>query len=231
MYFVEILFYENILYIKMSNYLKNEIKHLPMIVVVSIIFCGINTLANNHLFNSKDVDYDNSNTHIESTNVGDAIDELFDAANNFTTYDTRLQGVESKVGTGSLNTTAQNLIGGVNELNGNLTSLTARSITNGNLTANLTGTVNILRVGKFCIVWVNAEATADIDGTQIGTIPSGYRPSVSYTSMKGIVTISGARHIWSGYFGVKATGEIYHTYGSGISNGTIFDLVFAYSIP
>ena len=105
----------------MSNYLKNEIKHLPMIVVVSIIFCGINTLANNHLFNSKDVDYDNSNTHIESTNVGDAIDELFDAANNFTTYDTRLQGVETKVGTGTLNTTAQNLIGGVNELNGKIT--------------------------------------------------------------------------------------------------------------
>ena len=104
----------------MKNYLKNELKHLPMIIIVSIIFCGINTLANNHLFNSKDVDYDNSNTHIESTNVGDAIDELFDAANNFTTYDTRLQGVETKVGTGTLNTTAQNLIGGVNELNGKI---------------------------------------------------------------------------------------------------------------
>ena len=100
----------------MKNYLKNEIKHLPMIIIVSIIFCGINTLANNHLFSSKDVDYDNSNTHIESTNVGDAIDELFDAANNFTTYDTRLQGVETKVGTGTLNTTSQTLIGGVNEV-------------------------------------------------------------------------------------------------------------------
>ena len=115
----------------MKEYLKNEIKHLPMIIIVSIIFCGINTLANNHLFNSKDVDYDNSNTHIESTNVGDAIDELFDAANNFTTYDTRLQGVENKVGTGNLNTTAQNLIGGVNELNNKLTSKTTiQQVTN-----------------------------------------------------------------------------------------------------
>ena len=120
----------------MKNYLKNELKHLPMIIIVSIIFCGINTLANNHLFNSKDVDYDNSNTHIESTNVGDAIDELFDAANNFTTYDTRLQGIETKVGTGTLNTTAQNLIGGVNEVNSKIPSV-INNLTSTNTTAAL----------------------------------------------------------------------------------------------
>ena len=101
----------------MKNYLKSQIKNLPMIIIVSIIFCGINTLATNHLFKAKEVEFDNTNTNIESTNVGDAIDELYTAANNFATYDTRLQGVETKIGTGSLNTTSNTLIGGVNELN------------------------------------------------------------------------------------------------------------------
>ena len=129
----------------MKEYLKNELKHLPMIIIVSIIFCGINTLANNHLFNSKDVDYDNSNTHIESTNVGDAIDELFDAANNFTTYDTRLQGIETKVGTGTLNTTAQNLIGGVNELNSNIAAV------NSTISKNKVGTAHTLSSADYIV--------------------------------------------------------------------------------
>ena len=147
----------------MKEYLKNELKHLPMIVIVSIIFCGINTLANNHLFNSKDVDYDNSNTHIESTNVGDAIDELFDAANNFTTYDTRLQGVESKVGTGTLNTTAQNLIGGVNELNNKLTRQTS----------NVTTGVSKSIIGKLIVVNL-ANASLPANGVDLGeTIATG----------------------------------------------------------
>ena len=119
----------------MKNYLKSQLKNLPMIIIVSIIFCGINTLATNYAFKAKEVEFDNSNTNIGSTNVGDAIDELYTAANNFATYDTRLQGVETTIGTGSLTTTSQTLIGGVNELKTNIGTVPSGKTTQGQIDA------------------------------------------------------------------------------------------------
>ena len=98
----------------MKNYLKSQLKNLPMIIIVSIVFCGINTLATSYLFKAKEVEFDNSNTNIESTNVGDAIDELYTAANNFATYDTRLQGVETKIGNVPSGKTTQGQIDDLN---------------------------------------------------------------------------------------------------------------------
>ena len=191
----------------MKEYLKNELKHLPMIVIVSIIFCGINTLANNHLFNSKDVDYDNSNTHIESTNVGDAIDELFDAANNFTTYDTRLQGVESKVGTGTLNTTAQNLIGGVNELNSKITTVAA-------ISTGITG-VYARKMGKLVKLYFH---DFNYNNSSVGTLPDSLKPeSVVYCP------ISNEDSSLSRMMRITTTGQIIGigTVMSGYSYGSI----------
>ena len=105
----------------MKNYIKNEIKHIPTIIVMFVLFYGITTLASSYLFKANEVEFDNTNTNIESTNVGDAIDELYTAANNFATYDTRLQGVENTIGTGSLTTTNNTLIGGINEVNSKIT--------------------------------------------------------------------------------------------------------------
>ena len=68
-------------------------------------------------FSSDDVGYDNSESGIQSNNVRGAIDELYACASNFTTYDTRLQGVETKVGSTTLNTTSQDLSGAINEIN------------------------------------------------------------------------------------------------------------------
>ena len=163
----------------MKNYLKSQIKNLPMIIIVSIIFCGINTLATNHLFKAKEVEFDNTNTNIESTNVGDAIDELYTAANNFATYDTRLQGVETKIGTGSLNTTSNTLIGGVNELNN---KITAKQLSNwytakNNVTFNSSYTY-AFKSGD--VVTINFDATINgaLSGTppRILTLASGLRP-------------------------------------------------------
>ena len=72
------------------------------------------------LFSSDNVGYDNSTSGIQSNNVRGAIDELYACASDFTTYDTRLQGVETKVGSDTLNTTSQNISGAVNELKSGL---------------------------------------------------------------------------------------------------------------
>ena len=68
-------------------------------------------------FDSSNVLYDNSTSGINSNRVQGAIDELYACASNFTAYDTRLQGVETKVGSTTLNTTSQDLSGAVNEIN------------------------------------------------------------------------------------------------------------------
>ena len=76
------------------------------------------------MYNSNQVGYNNSNTDITVDNTQGAIDQLYSAANTFTTYDTRLQTVEDKIGSSSLNTTSQNLSDAINELNSDLTVVT-----------------------------------------------------------------------------------------------------------
>ena len=121
-FFVEWSYSTKILYIKMKEYLKSEIKHIPLILILFILFYGITTLATTTLFNSSEVKYNNTTSGIQSDKVQGAIDELYACASNYGAYNTRLTNAETTIGTGSLNTTAQNLIGGVNELNGKIKS-------------------------------------------------------------------------------------------------------------
>ena len=167
----------------MKNYLKSQLKNLPMILIISIVFCGVNTLATSYLFKAKEVEFDNSNTNIESTNVGDAIDELYTAANNFATYDTRLQGVENTIGTGSLTTTNNTLIGGINELNNKLTSkadkieYTTKTIENQTITSGLSG--------NFTIPTPTGYTYSNLVGAWVASIPSADANFVSINISNG----------------------------------------------
>ena len=117
----------------MKDYIKNEIKHIPMILVVSIMFYGIATYAIAPLFNSNEVSYDNTVSGIKQDNVQGAIDELYACTSNYSAYDTRLTNTETAIGTGSLTTTSQSLIGGVNELKTNIGTVPSGKTTQGQI--------------------------------------------------------------------------------------------------
>ena len=107
----------------MKKYLKENIKNLPFILIAFIMFYGITTLATNYLFNSNEVSYDNTETGLHADEVQGAIDEVFQHATDYTNINTRLTSAENTIGSGSLTTTSQNLIGGINEVNGKITNI------------------------------------------------------------------------------------------------------------
>ena len=122
----------------MIKYIKNELKHLPMMIIIAIIFCGIGTLATSYV-TSKDVYYDNSVSNLNAGDMQDAIDEVFQHATDYneikttigdsslTTTDKTLTGavneINSTIGSSTLNTTSQDLIGAVNEIKTKVTAL------------------------------------------------------------------------------------------------------------
>ena len=89
------LFYENILYKKMKDYLKNELKHLPMMILICAMFYGITTFATNYVFDSGDVRFDNTGTEIQAGDVQGAIDETFRHLTDYNNMDTRVTNVEN----------------------------------------------------------------------------------------------------------------------------------------
>ena len=147
----------------MKDYFKSELKHIPMMLLLIVLFYGTTALADNYLFNSNEVEYDNSTSNISSSNVQGAIDELYTSANNFATYNTRLQGIEDTIGSGTLNTTSQNLIGAVNGLNDHLAIF-------GHGQASANG------ANKYCIA--GSIAPSGIDGVPAGS----YAVSVTLTN-------------------------------------------------
>ena len=124
--------------------IKNNIKFI-IVIVISVITSSITTLATNYLFNSNEVSYDNTISGIKQDNVQGAIDELYACTSNYAAYNTRLTNAETKIGTGSLTTTSNTLIGGINELNSN--KINTSAIAN-NLTTTASGSVLDARQGK-----------------------------------------------------------------------------------
>ena len=70
---------------------------------------------NGYLFDSKDVNFDNTDSGLLSTNVGDAIDELYQHATDYSE-------IKNQIGNSSLSTTSQTITGAINEIKSNLTS-------------------------------------------------------------------------------------------------------------
>ena len=86
---------------------KNGIKYIKIIVIC--VFCSyITTLATNYAFDSGEVSFNNTGTSISSTNVQDALGDTFD-------YVTNYSSISSLIGSGTLDTIAENLIDAVNE--------------------------------------------------------------------------------------------------------------------
>ena len=98
----------------MKEFIKRNIKSIILVIVCMIGSFISSAFATNGLFDSKQVDYDNSNSHITSTNVGDAIDEVFQHATDY-------NEIKTTIGDNTLTTTNQTLTGGINELNEKIT--------------------------------------------------------------------------------------------------------------
>ena len=94
----------------MKEFIKRNIKFIILVIVCMIGSFISSAFATNGLFDSKQVDYDNSNSHIISTNVGDAIDEVFQHATDY-------NEIKTAIGNSNLTTTNKTLTGAVNELN------------------------------------------------------------------------------------------------------------------
>ena len=186
----------------MIDTLKNEAKHIPFIIVVTILLYSITVFATT-IFQAVDVDYDNTNSGIVADQVQGAVDELYQCSVNYKDFSTSISTPEGKI-TGTLNTTAQTIIGAINEINGKFTngvlkvenggtggstkaaarsSLGMASLSNVPTHADSTGTsyglsYAIMSYGKVITVRLYGTASSKIpvDST-IFTIPSGKRPS------------------------------------------------------
>ena len=186
----------------MVDILKNEAKHIPFIVVVTILLYSITVFATT-IFQAVDVDYDNTNSGIVADQVQGAVDELYQCSVNYKDFSTSISTPEGKI-TGTLATVAQTIIGAINEINGNFTNgvlnimnggtggstaAAARSALGMASTSDVpafadsTGTsyglsYSISSYGKVVTVRLYGTATSTIavDST-ILTLPSGKRPS------------------------------------------------------
>ena len=106
----------------MKSFIKNNIKFI-IVIVICLIGSSITTLATNYIFNSNEVSYDNTESGLHADEVQGAIDEVFQHATDYSE-------IKNKIGTGSLTTTSNTLIGGVNELNSKFTIVEGRTADN-----------------------------------------------------------------------------------------------------
>ena len=100
----------------MKLFIKNNIKFI-IVIVICLVGSSITTLATNYIFNSNEVSYDNTESGLHADEVQGAIDEVFQHATDYSE-------VKNTIGTGSLTTTSNTLIGGVNELNSKIANQT-----------------------------------------------------------------------------------------------------------
>ena len=78
---------------KIINFIKSKIKYI-VLLVICLALSTITTHATIQ-FASPNVKYDNTNSGLQSTNVSDAIDELYAHASNYSSFSTQLSAAES----------------------------------------------------------------------------------------------------------------------------------------
>ena len=99
----------------MKSFIKNNIKFI-IVIIICLVGSSITTLATNYLFNSNEVSYDNTNSGLHADYVQGAIDEVFQHATDYSE-------IKTKIGSDTLTTTSNTLIGSINELNSNKADL------------------------------------------------------------------------------------------------------------
>ena len=112
----------------MIKYLKSEVKHLPLILVLCIVLYIVVRVLTNSLFQSKSGLVNN-----KETNLGDAVSSQYACVSNVSTYNQRLTAVENKFGNSSLTTTAETITESINEVNNKFNNSAAIDIANGGI--------------------------------------------------------------------------------------------------
>ncbi len=108
----------------MKEYIKNEIKLLPIIIVLFIIFSVVVNLINGKPLNVKK----NYNKQKDVFTVGDINSSYACINGNYSTYNNRLATINGKIGTGTLTTTNKTLVGGINEIRARLLTSSAYTL-------------------------------------------------------------------------------------------------------
>ena len=128
---------------------KIMLSPVMIIILVIVILAGFGTsyAATTHLFDSNDVNYDNTESGLESDNVKGALDELFQHATDYTSMDTRVTEIEGKV---MIDKSDSNNAGFHNSIfrGKNL----GTSVTNEQWTAISNGTFDDLYVGDYWVI-------------------------------------------------------------------------------
>jgi len=78
---------------------KKEILTYIFVGIISSLLTGsVTAYATSYLYNSDDVSYDNTTSGISATNVQDAIDQLYTSSNNYSSINTRVTEIETRLG-------------------------------------------------------------------------------------------------------------------------------------
>ena len=99
----------------MKEFIKRNSKYI-VIVMICVFGSYLTTLATNYAFESTDVRFDNSNTEITAGDVQGALEQTFQ-------HVTDCNEIKDTIGSGSLTTTSQTLIGAINGLNDQMVKL------------------------------------------------------------------------------------------------------------
>ena len=190
----------------MVKYLKSQISHIPFVLIVFIFYYAIATFAAGE-FNSIDIRYDNMDRTIQSSTVGNAIDELYTKSSNYALYNERLTSVEGIVGNNSFTTTSKTLIVAINDINGRFNNGVVPLLNGGtgattaadartafgvpskddipafsSITGGQTNGINynVFKYGNIVTLRINGSVSKAISsGTTILTVPEGYRPNTN----------------------------------------------------
>ena len=132
---------------KIRKILKSPVMLIVIFSIITVVLSlGTSYAANVYLYDSKDVSYDNTRSGIIATDVQGAVDELYSAANDYSSINTRVNGVEDTIGDSTLTTTDQTLIGGINELNDQIKNINSINLITGSEKAIAVKTSNIVNL-------------------------------------------------------------------------------------
>ena len=198
----------------MKTFIKKNIRFI-IIVVICITCSVLTTFATDYLFNSSEVYYNNATSGIQADKVQGAIDELYACASNYAAYNQRLTSAENTIGSGSLTTTSQNLIGAVNGLNDHIVALNNKvsdKVYFKNIGAISTRTTKqvVLTVLQAFVAMKQTYSdmlAMDFSGYMAGTID--FFGTVNYQS--GITVYNGFLFVGAALYSFQATGATSET--------------------
>ena len=163
-------------------------KKEKVVFVISIITILISSIisvyAANYIYNSNEVEYDNTGKNITSTNVQGAIDELYTDANNYSSINTRVTNLETTIS------------GKQNTITGGASTITSSNLTaNRALVSNASGKVAASSITSTQLGYLSG-VTSNIQ-TQLNNLN---KQSIAVTARSGTLVTNGSFKINDAYF-------------------------------